>query len=477
MALPRTVWLWLALLILTAIALPRDEEKPLRRAPVREAGLSASAFEKYVEAESNTRDAFVIGALGARAGQREKMLDSAVRSYRSLTASTSSSNMPRRVLILENYRGRPLDEAILTRALPADLKAAGKTPEEITAEITLWRSLYGKKPFVASADVPDAERRIRQMQLRFLQTRALHDLYAAAGQKERAAALQTALDQEATRHFSRKAVLVGGMILAFLAGLPLLIVFIVSAIRGQWATVGRVTTQPQRLGWGELLDAFVFYLTVVRVTGYAAAPLLARYLPSPTAPEILATHVIVYIGTGIFALAYLWGRIRMRGATLGDIGLRTGGNRLFADIGYGVAGYCATLPFFFALAFIARMIFQHSPNTSPNPILPLITADRDWTYRLTIFVLAAIAAPLFEELFFRGALYSGLRTRLGWVYSALLSAAFFAIVHPVQDWLPIFGLGVSFAVMREMRQSLVPSMTAHFVQNSLAFISLSTLFQ
>ena len=78
--------------------------------------------------------------------------------------------------------------------------------------------------------------------------------------------------------------------------------------------------------------------------------------------------------------------------------------------------------------------------------------------------------------FFRGVLYTGLRARWGVAASIIVSAALFAIGHPVQDWLPIFGLGVAFAALRECRQSIVPGMVAHFLQNGLVFLTLSALF-
>jgi len=89
----------------------------------------------------------------------------------------------------------------------------------------------------------------------------------------------------------------------------------------------------------------------------------------------------------------------------------------------------------------------------------------------------AIGAPFFEELFFRGALFTSLRTRFGWGLSAVLCAAAFALVHPPVNWLPIFGLGYVLSTMREMRQSLIPCFVAHFLQNALVFVALSLLLR
>jgi membrane protease YdiL (CAAX protease family) len=182
-----------------------------------------------------------------------------------------------------------------------------------------------------------------------------------------------------------------------------------------------------------------------------------------------------YLTPAVLALLYLQRTLRRRGARLADIGLVMR-PEIAKDVGYGVLGYLTSLPITLGLGMIARYVFRHDTSITPNPIMPLIVADRETGGRLVIFLLAAIAAPFFEELFFRGVLYTGLRTRFRSLPSIALSAILFAVGHPVQDWIPIFGLGVVFAGMREMRQSLVPSMTAHFLQNSMTFVALSLLF-
>jgi len=103
-------------------------------------------------------------------------------------------------------------------------------------------------------------------------------------------------------------------------------------------------------------------------------------------------------------------------------------------------------------------------------------SERNLTGRLLIFAMASIAAPVFEEIFFRGALFGALRARFRWVPAALLSGVVFALLHPKGDWIPIIGLGFTFATMREMRQSLVPGITAHFLQNTITFLTISAIY-
>lgn len=478
MAVPRTLYVWLALLLLFSVL--GGERAGRRKAAVEGSPLSSRSFERYVTAETSAREAFGTSSLLSEK-TRKNSLSKAVADYRFLSAATPSPNMPRRVVILEHAQSKPFDETFLRRELTPDLRKSKVAQTEIDREIALWRSVYGSgaatRKRADASRLTEAENQFRAMRLGFLEHAVLRDLYAGAGQKQRAQTFQGALDRAAAQHTTRQLTVALPIFLLLLVGIPLLLFFVISAARGRWQNVGRVATQTQRLGWGDLLDGFVFYLALVRGTGFIVGMALGRVLENPGVRQTVALQAIIYAGTGLGAVAYLAAKARRRGVTLADIGLRSVGGRGAADIGYGILGYCATLPLTLGLGLLARLIFRHNPNTSPNPVLPLITAERDWQWRLVIFLLVAVGAPLFEELFFRGALLSGLRTRFGWVVSAAISAFAFAVVHPVQDWLPIFGLGIAFGTMREMRQSLIPGMVAHCLQNSFAFFALSTLFR
>jgi membrane protease YdiL (CAAX protease family) len=88
-------------------------------------------------------------------------------------------------------------------------------------------------------------------------------------------------------------------------------------------------------------------------------------------------------------------------------------------------------------------------------------------------VLAVIAAPVGEELFFRGFLYRGLRRRFLMWPAALISAAAFALIHVDPDALgasvilvlALFPVGVGLALIYEKRQSVLAPMVAHATFN------------
>ena len=467
--IPPTVFVWLLLLVLTYVAAPALSGRVKDKTPLKSAdSLSTQEFGLYTQAELSAR----VG-LGPQAGaQSLKSLQTARDNYRKLADSTQVPNMARRVLILDHAAGKPLDEKLLQSGVEANIPDRA----EATREVALWRGLYGKGPAPA---VAPAEARIRAMHLRFLEARALADLYNATGNKQKAAAQDALVSGNSTRFILRLGglFLVGG--LAGLTGVGLLIYFVIAAAQKAWWRVGRVSTAPQPVGFGPLIDAFVFYLAFSRVAALLIGLLLSRTGPpggiAPLRFE-LCLHLLIQFGGGGAAVAYTLWRVRQGGGSLRDLGLTRRGQGLFRQIAYGVGGYCAGLPLFFGAAMLANLLFKNSTSTAPNPVLPLMIGSNAALDRGLIFLMASVGAPLFEEFFFRGVLLSGFRKRYGWVISSLLSSACFALVHPVSDWLPIVTLGFTFATMREMRQSLIPGMVGHFLQNTFAFLAETSLF-
>jgi membrane protease YdiL (CAAX protease family) len=85
-----------------------------------------------------------------------------------------------------------------------------------------------------------------------------------------------------------------------------------------------------------------------------------------------------------------------------------------------------------------------------------------------IFLAGIVVAPLVEEVFFRGFIFTGLREKYGWIAGALISATLFAIVHlqPL-TMLPIFLMGLIFAYLYQRTESIWPAVIMHFATNTL----------
>jgi membrane protease YdiL (CAAX protease family) len=106
-----------------------------------------------------------------------------------------------------------------------------------------------------------------------------------------------------------------------------------------------------------------------------------------------------------------------------------------------------------------------------DPLRPMLQSA-GLSFAPLILILLAVVVPIGEEVFFRGLVYGGLRSRWGVAIGALSSAAFFAAVHTqVVHALPIFALGLLLALAYERTGSLVPAMVAHGINNIVAVLS------
>ena len=105
--------------------------------------------------------------------------------------------------------------------------------------------------------------------------------------------------------------------------------------------------------------------------------------------------------------------------------------------------------------------------------------------RAAWFALALIAAPLTEELLFRGVLYGGLRQSLGHLKAAIITTAIFCVLH-VTEWiyfwpalLGIASLAVLALWVRLRSRAIGPAIAAHFGYNAIlaSLLILSLLFK
>jgi membrane protease YdiL (CAAX protease family) len=86
-------------------------------------------------------------------------------------------------------------------------------------------------------------------------------------------------------------------------------------------------------------------------------------------------------------------------------------------------------------------------------------------------LLVAIAAPVSEEVCFRGMLFGGLRERLPRWAAALISAAIFGALHAVTGLSavpPLIAFGLILALLYEKTGSIVPGILLHVLNNSVA---------
>jgi membrane protease YdiL (CAAX protease family) len=87
--------------------------------------------------------------------------------------------------------------------------------------------------------------------------------------------------------------------------------------------------------------------------------------------------------------------------------------------------------------------------------------------------LIVVAAPISEEVCFRGMLFGGLRTRMPRLAAALLSALIFGGLHALTGLSavpPLIAFGFILALLYEKTGSIVPGILLHMLNNSVALL-------
>ncbi len=143
-------------------------------------------------------------------------------------------------------------------------------------------------------------------------------------------------------------------------------------------------------------------------------------------------------------------------------------------LGWGLRGYLMAVPLVVLVSLLNQQIWQG--NGGANPLYGLILESNDPLAKVFFFVTAAIAAPLFEEIIFRGFLLASL-TRYLPVWAAIVtSSLIFALAHlSLAEVLPLMTLALVLGYVYSRSRNLLAPMLVHCLWNSATLVSLFLL--
>jgi uncharacterized protein len=141
---------------------------------------------------------------------------------------------------------------------------------------------------------------------------------------------------------------------------------------------------------------------------------------------------------------------------------------------WGLGGYFVALPLMLLVSVINQQIWQGQGGS--NPLLQIVLEEGDPVALGMFFFTAAIAAPVFEEILFRGFLLPSL-TRYFPVSGAIaLSSLIFATAHlSLSEILPLTVLGAILGFVYTRSRGLLSSIMLHSLWNSVTMIGLFIL--
>ncbi len=141
---------------------------------------------------------------------------------------------------------------------------------------------------------------------------------------------------------------------------------------------------------------------------------------------------------------------------------------------WGFGGYLLAIPAVLLVSLINQQIWQGQGGS--NPLLYLALQAQDKVALAILFVTAAIAAPVFEEIMFRGFLLPSLTRYLSVSTSIVISGLIFAIAHlSLSEVLPLTVLGIILGTVYTRSRNLLAPMLLHSLWNSGTLLSLFIL--
>jgi uncharacterized protein len=327
--------------------------------------------------------------------------------------------------------------------------------------------------------LPDAESILRKNLDGWFRYRSLSQLYPL---QQRQAALQDLEieEQQAAQTALSKLVIVGGLpIVACLIGVGILL-FVIGQrlVRGKQSILSGEMSATWSTPWnGETIwEVLIFgFFSVGQLLLPIAIGLVqsvGRFNPAALDERSKALYILsnyVLLSAGGLTVLYLclkpflplpegWFRVRW-----------------FSNWPlWGVGGYFAALPLVILISLLNQLIWQGQGGS--NPILPIALQGKDPVALAIFFSTAAIAAPIFEEILFRGFLLPSL-TRYFPTWGAIaLSSLIFATAHlSLSEVLPLTVLGMILGFVYSRSNNLLSSMLLHSLWNSGTLLSLFVL--
>lgn len=241
----------------------------------------------------------------------------------------------------------------------------------------------------------------------------------------------------------------------------------------------------RRITWGPLAAVLYSFVLLEGVQQVVAPLILAvpfllqgwslQQMQDALNNSVTAQFFFFLIAEGL-TFGGIWWFVRRRGSSLGAIGWR---KLRLNDVGIAVLAYVC---YFLIYAIVYSVSTKFLPSLNSGQQQDIGFAGAVGTGSLTlVFISLAILPPIAEETVFRGFMFSGLKTKLPVVLSAVITSAVFAAAH--LEWgsgqallwiaaLDTFTLSLVLCYVRQRTGALWAGILVHALKNTVAFYEL-----
>jgi membrane protease YdiL (CAAX protease family) len=207
------------------------------------------------------------------------------------------------------------------------------------------------------------------------------------------------------------------------------------------------------------------YLAMVAASAIGRTPIGAGEEPGVTAERLLSLAAATILAAIVSVVIVL-----RSGGTTRALGLYS--DHPAEDLRLAVGTVLLVTPPLLVVSAVLNWLVPYE-----HPILDLLAASRDPAALAAVWLSAVVAAPIFEEIFFRGVLqgwFAAVEKRSDPTGTSRLavvaSAACFAAAHYGHGlgWIPLVGFGLAVGTLRAARGSLLPCVLVHAMFNAVS---------
>jgi len=289
------------------------------------------------------------------------------------------------------------------------------------------------------------------------------------------ATLEAALQSQAVG----TAAVLGMVALLFLVNFSLgVIVLFIWLLKGRQWNLESTPADPASPSSAAGLDPLVGWsmLCVFQVVSALVGTLISTFLAHQG--ESVAAHGSVLAVVGVQMIIYAV-MLALMGWAVGfrweTIGLHT--RRFGRSLLCGLCLYWGAFVVVLCVGWLMTQIF-HTPSAQNNPVFKVIEeASSHPGQTVALLTLVAVMGPLFEEILFRGVIYTSMRSVLPAALAIPLNGLLFSAIHgDLNTLVPLATLGMLLAYGFERTRSLATSGICHGLWNGQTFVLFMLMF-
>jgi membrane protease YdiL (CAAX protease family) len=214
------------------------------------------------------------------------------------------------------------------------------------------------------------------------------------------------------------------------------------------------------------LFAVLVIVSIVGLAVYGVAKATDASVKGADDLPVSFTQALTFFQDLVFVFAAWIGvKLALGRITAEDLGLRRV-RRVWPAVGWAVVALVA----FNAVGLLLAELFGQPKDQA---LVGEIRAEDALVILIVWGVLVCVLAPVVEEVFFRGFMFTVFARRMGVAWAAVLDGVVFGIGHAggaeAIQLVALGAFGVALCLLYWRTQSIIPGMALHALNNSIAF--------